>query len=51
MVELAVVEVVAGTVLLVFDLKAVNRHDPPHFEYMSPEQVMLQSEVAAVDPP
>jgi hypothetical protein len=31
-VEVAVVAVVAGTVLLVFDLKAVNRQEPPHFE-------------------
>jgi hypothetical protein len=31
-VEVAVVAGVAGTVLLVFDLKAVNRQDPPHFE-------------------
>ena len=50
-VEAAVVEVVAGTVLLVFDLNAVNRQDPPHFEYMSPAHVMLQSEVAATCPP
>lgn len=45
------VEVVAGIVLSTFDLKEVNLQLPPHFEYMSPGHVMLQSEVAAVEPP
>jgi hypothetical protein len=50
-VEVAVEEVEAGTVRLVFDLKAVNRHEPPHLEYASPAQAMLQSPTGAAEPP
>jgi hypothetical protein len=44
-------EVAVVAVLSVFDLKAVNRHEPPHLLYMSPEQDIEQSLVAATEPP
>jgi hypothetical protein len=50
-VEVAEAEVAVVAVLSVFDLKAVNRHEPPHLLYMSPEQDIEQSLVAATDPP